>query len=132
MHNSQSTPPRNNQQTKLIPVVIRIKEAYVLWLDCYRKIPKPERYTLGQHIDELFIASIEAAVQAGFLSGSEKQPYVKLAIRKVDTLKVLLMILWETKSMETKKYADLSIILDEVGRMLGGWSGQLNKTQPRT
>lgn len=113
-------------------MVVLLKEAYILWIDCYKKLPKPQRYTLGQHIDGLFIAGIEAAVQAGFLSGTDKQPYVRLAIRKVDTLKVLLMILWETKALETKGYANLSIILDEVGRMLGGWNGQLNKTTPRT
>jgi hypothetical protein len=37
------------------------------------------------------------------------------------------MILWETKSLDTKKYAALSIKVDEAGKMLGGWSGQLAK-----
>lgn len=37
------------------------------------------------------------------------------------------MILWETKSLDTKKYIALSEILDEVGKMLGGWNGQLAK-----
>jgi hypothetical protein len=37
------------------------------------------------------------------------------------------MILWETKSLDTKKYIALSEKMDEVGRMLGGWSGQLKK-----
>ena len=54
-------------------------------------------------------------------------PYVRLAIRKTDTLKILLMILWETKSLDNKKYVALSIKIDEIGRMLGGWNGQLSK-----
>jgi hypothetical protein len=37
------------------------------------------------------------------------------------------MILWETKSLDDKKYITLSVILDEVGKMLGGWNGQLIK-----
>jgi len=57
----------------------------------------------------------------------EKLPYVRLAIRKIDTLKIFLMILWETKSFDNKKYITLSSKLDEVGRMLGGWHGQLLK-----
>lgn len=52
---------------------------------------------------------------------------MRLAIRKLDTLKILLLILWETKSLDTKKYAALSIPLEEIGRMLGGWNGQLVK-----
>jgi hypothetical protein len=42
------------------------------------------------------------------------------------------MILWETKSITTKQYIALSERLDEIGKMLGGWSGQLSKTQPRS
>jgi hypothetical protein len=37
---------------------------------------------------------------------------VRLAIRKLDTLKVLLMLLWETKSLRDKKYIALSLPLD--------------------
>ncbi|MEK7664413.1 MAG: four helix bundle protein [Patescibacteria group bacterium] len=50
-----------------------------------------------------------------------------MAIRKLDTLKVFLMILWETKSLDDKKYIALSLKLDEIGKNLGGWMGQINK-----
>ena len=52
---------------------------------------------------------------------------MRLAIKKVDTLKILLMVLWETKSFDTKKYAALSEKVEEIGKMLGGWNGQLQK-----
>ena len=32
-----------------------------------------------------------------------------------------------TKSLDDKKYIALSVKLDEAGRMLGGWNGQLTK-----
>lgn len=70
---------------------------------------------------------IEALATASFLVREEKLPYVRLAIRKVDTLKIFLMMLWETKSIDNKKYIILSIKIDEIGRMLGGWNGQLQK-----
>lgn len=70
---------------------------------------------------------MEAIAVASFLSRAEKQPYVRLAIRKLDTLKVFLSVLWETKSLDNKKYAALSVPIEEVGRMLGGWNGQLSK-----
>ena len=37
------------------------------------------------------------------------------------------MILWETKSLDNKKYIAMSLKLDEIGRMLGGWQGQILK-----
>jgi hypothetical protein len=70
---------------------------------------------------------IEAIVTASFLRREEKLPFVRRAIQKSDTLKILLMILWEAKSLDTKKYIALSIKLDEIGKMLGGWNGQLIK-----
>ncbi len=76
--------------------------------------------------------SIEAIAIASFLSRQEKQPYVRVAIRKVDTLKIMLMILWETKSLDNKKYIALSGPIDEIGRMLGGWNGQLTKVLEQT
>ena len=44
------------------------------------------------------------------------------------------MVLWESKSLEDKKYINLSVKLEEIGKNLGGWNGQLarsiNKTPP--
>ena len=99
----------------------------MLWFNYYRDLPKIHRHTLGQRIDEHFISVIEAISQASFHPKNEKQPYVKLAIRKIDTLKILLMVLWESKSLPDKKYIAISTKIDEIGKMLGGWNGQLIK-----
>lgn len=75
----------------------------------------------------MFVEIMEAVSCASFLLKEEKLPWVRLATRKTDTLKILLMVLWETKSLQNKKYIDLSLQLDEIGKMLGGWSGQISK-----
>ncbi|HEY4510192.1 MAG TPA: four helix bundle protein [Candidatus Paceibacterota bacterium] len=105
----------------------KTKDAYLLWYSYYQTLPKTHRHSLGQRVDTLFVEIIEALATASFLAREEKQPYVRLAIRKVDTLKIFLMILWETKSLDNKKYIALSVKVDEIGRMLGGWNGQLQK-----
>lgn len=61
------------------------------------------------------------------MSPEEKLPFVRTAIRKNDTLKILLMILWENNSLRDNSYLSLSLKLDEIGKILGGWSGQLKK-----
>ena len=98
-----------------------------MWYGFYQTIPKTHRYTLGGKIDALFVELMEAVASATFLSREEKLPWIRLAIRKLDTLNVLLLVLWETKSLDTKKYSALAAPLEEVGRMLGGWCGQLVK-----
>jgi len=108
----------------------KLKNAYLQWHGYHTTIDKTQRYSIGNRIDALFIESIEAISQATFIARHEKEPWVRLAIRKLDTSKLLLQILWETKSLETKRYIILSEKLDEVGKMLGGWRGQLIKLDP--
>ena len=90
-------------------------------------MPKTHRYSLGEKIDKLFVDTIEAIITANFLTPKEKEPFIRFAIRKLDTLKMFLMILWETKSLDDKKYIALSEKLNEVGRNLGGWRGKILK-----
>lgn len=114
----------------LSPLLTKVKECYLIWFEYYqRHLSKVQKYSLGLRIDNLFIETIEAVSIAWFLPQHEKQPYIRLAIRKWDTLKVLLLILWETKGIDNKKYIALSVPMDEVGKMLGGWSGQVAAKQ---
>ncbi|MEK7508310.1 MAG: four helix bundle protein [Patescibacteria group bacterium] len=115
-----------------MPLLQKTKDAYSRWYEYYQILPKPHKYSLGQKIDTLFIEIIEAVSTANFLVREEKIPYVRFAIKKVDTLKILLMILWENKSLDNKKYLSLSLKIDEIGRMLGGWNGQLHKQNSPT
>ena len=105
----------------------RVKQSYLLWHTYHSTLPKIHRYTLGEKVDTLFVEIIEAVASATFLAKDEKVPWVRLAIRKLDTLKILLLILWESKSLDNTKYIALSVPLDETGKMLGGWYGQLTK-----
>lgn len=119
------TPPLPTQfQEKLLPILQKVKSVYVFWYSIYHTIPKTHRYTLAIKIDELFIEIIEMISSASFVKKEEKTPYLRTAIRKLDTLKILLLVLWETRSIDTKKYELISLPLDEIGRMLGGWLGQ--------
>ncbi|MBI2065821.1 MAG: four helix bundle protein [Candidatus Zambryskibacteria bacterium] len=113
----------------LLPVVAKVKNCYLTWITYQNSLPKVQKYSLGLRIEGLFVETIEAASIAWFLPQQEKQPYIRLAIRKWDTLKVLLLILWEAKGIDNKKYINLSVPMEEVGKMLGGWNGQIAAKQ---
>ncbi len=100
---------------KLLPLLQSVKTLYILWYEYYQTIPKLHRHSLGQRIDTLFVEIIEAISIASFLPKNEKRPSVSIAIRKIDTVKVLLMVLWETKSLDNKKYIALSSQIDGIG-----------------
>lgn len=111
-------------------VLEKIKSGYIVWHGYHDTLPKTQRYSLGNKIDKIFVEVLEIVAFATFTAKKERLPYVTQASRKFDTLKILLMILWEIKSIDNKKYIALSITLDEVGKMLGGWLGQLEKQNP--
>jgi hypothetical protein len=119
-HNIKEPPP-----SQILPVLGKVKDTYLLWHGYCQDIPKSQRHSFGYRIDSLFVEIIEAIAAASFSSPEEKRPFVRLSIKKVDALKILIMILWESKSLDDKKYIALSIKLDEIGRNLGGWQGQL-------
>lgn len=120
MDTQLSVPPLNYP-----PVLQMLKRAYVFWVVCYEKLPKTHRYSLGKRVDDLFVETIEMVFTATFLKPEEKLPYVKVAIRKCDAIKFFLLILFETDSLEQKRFIALSEPLSEIGNMLGGWHGQL-------
>ncbi len=111
----------SNPPPRLLPVLEKLKSAYLLWYGYYQKLPRVHRYTLGERIDALFVEIIEAIACASYALKSAKEPYLRLAARKLDALKILLLVLWESKSLDTEKYVALSVPLDEIGKMLGGW-----------
>lgn len=109
------------------PLLQKVKDAYLLWHNYFKSLPKEYRFSLGLKIDNILIEIIEMTSSALYVKREEKALYIKVAIRKIDTLKLLLLILWETKSIDNKKYLAISEKIDEIGRMLGGWLGQTIK-----
>jgi hypothetical protein len=124
-HPFNSTPPQ--PVLRLIPLLQKTKDLYLLWYGDYKSLPKEHRYTLGSKIDVLLTEIIEAVSTASFAISTEKQPYVKVAIRKTDAIKIFLLLLWEVKSLNNERYIALSEKINELGRMLGGWNGKIIK-----
>lgn len=121
-HTNNSNPPPT-----LLPILRKTKDAYLIWFEHYKSIPRLHRHTLGQRVDLLLIELIEAMFAAIFTPRNERLLIVRFAIRKLDTIKLLLLMLWENKSLDNKKYIAISQRVEEIGRILGGWHGQLAK-----
>lgn len=51
----------------------------------------------------------------------QRSEKLKVISCKLDMLRVYLRLSYETKVIDLKKYTILAEIIDEIGRMLGGW-----------
>ena len=110
-----------------MPVIVHVKDLYIEWSKLFLKFPKPLRYSIGIKIDTLFVETIESLSIAGFLQKSDKLPYIKKSITKIDVIKVFIHIAWEMNLLELNQYANTSEKLDTIGKMIGGWQGQIEK-----
>jgi len=119
-------------QPKLIPVVLKLKDAYGIWQSYLNHFPKANRFTLGSKIDDVFLAAIEYCFLASYASVGDKLIFIDKAISRVDLIKLLLQLAWEIHALDTKKFTHLSEYLAESGRMLGGWRRQVVNKTPET
>lgn len=121
---------RSTARTTTAPaVLVRAKQAYALWLVIFNDFPKVQRGTLGKKIDDYFLELLESLFVTMYLPGERKLAGLGTAIAKLDSLKFLLQLAWESRCVPPQRYAALSEPLDEVGRMLGGWRKGL-ETKP--
>lgn len=94
-------------------------------------INRLDRLTIGTKIDDIFLSILELIFRACFAYDKfEKLSLVSQAIGKNDLLKFFLQIGWEHKLLNHKKYGEIILYLDEVGRMLGGWKKSLLEKTP--
>ena len=117
-------------QPKLIPVVLKLKDAYGLWQSYLPHFPKAHRFTLGAKLDEIFLNAIEYCFLASYSRHAEKLALLDRCIARVDLLKLLLQLAWEVKALDEGKYGDLAESLLGIGRMLGGWRRQTIQKLP--
>ena len=112
-------------------VLIRVKEAYHVWHEKFVNIKRLERYTIGVKIDSEFLSLLDLIFRACFAGDKfEKLSLVSHAIGKNDLLKFFLQLGWEHKVVDHADYAKLILLLDEVGRQLGGWKKNIQEKTP--
>jgi len=111
-------------------VLVKAKEAYGLWFKILGDFPKMYRYNLGGKIESSFLSVLENTFITVYLPSEKKVVQLCLVITKLDSLKFFLQLAWENKCLATNKYTELSELLDEIGRMLGGWKKGLKMKTP--
>lgn len=115
-----------------IPILRRAYELYKTFHGFRSLVSKADRYTLWQRAENLILDVLEGILLASQLFKSEKLPQLEHVSAKLNVLRVFLRLAKDTKLLDLKKCLLLQEIVDEIGRMLGGWmkSVQENKNSP--
>lgn len=95
-------------------------------------MPRDERFGIGGKIDLLLLDTLEILRIASYARTEEKQRYLITAIARIDSLRFFVQIAWESKLIPSNQFQTLGLMIEEVGRMVGGWrKGLLAKTPPK-
>ena len=100
------------------------KTSYDLYktLHEYRKVvPKNDRFTVFERCEQAALDVIEAILLVSSQTKEEKVLTLKQASLKLNVLRVFVRLLKDIKAIDSKKYVTLETMIDEIGRMLGGW-----------
>ncbi len=90
--------------------------------------PKTKRYTLGQKLDNLTLEILELLFSIP--SSQNKTDTLQKMSIKLDLLKILLRFAKDSQAITDKKYLELQLILQEIGKMLGGWIRSTKQNLP--
>ena len=113
-----------------IPIIKKIYELYKL-LHLYRQqIAKADRHSLWQRAENSCLELLELILSASQQTKQAKLPNLEAASAKLSVLRVLIRLAKDTKAIDTKKYLALQTLIDEIGRMLGGWLRSVKPDPP--
>lgn len=102
-----------------IPIFTKTYEFYKLLSDKLISFPKTKRYTLGQKLDNTTLEIFEIIFSLVY-SKDKNLTLQKMSV-KLDLLKILLRLAKDSNCLKNNDYLNLQTLLQEIGRMLGGW-----------
>lgn len=85
------------------------------------RFPKILRFTLAARIENRLLDVMEALVDAQYATGRRQQEALGLADAGIARLRILLRLSHLRQCIDSRAYEETARVLDECGRMLGGW-----------
>lgn len=104
-----------------IPIMSKLFVIYEFTHKLIFKLPKFERYTLGEKTENIILETIEMIIIANGTSKYEKEKYLLKSNAKIEMLKLLYRIMLNCHIIEFKKYLEIEGYLQEIGKMTQGW-----------
>jgi 23S rRNA-intervening sequence protein len=104
-----------------VPIFHRIYDLYKLLHSYQTRIPKSERYTLWQKCENTTLVLLETLIETGYRKGEDRAQCLYTLSNKLDLLKVLIRLARDTRTIDNPQYLEIQAVLQEIGKMIGGW-----------
>lgn len=104
-----------------IPILKKSYDLYKTFHEYRKLVPKHDRYTVHERGERLILDVIESFFYAGYSRSANKPLTLEAASAKLNLLRLIIRLMKDSGTLQSKQYIRLQEIIDEVGRMLGGW-----------
>ena len=96
---------------------------FILWLYLVvKKFPKNEKYVLGERIEKTALNVMEGIITSN--CEFDKKETLKKTNVELEKLRIFIRLAKDQRLMNFKKYELASKMINEIGKMLGGWIKQ--------
>lgn len=104
-----------------IPIFKKTYELFKLSYEYRSAVPKHDRYALWQRCEDAVIKVLEGILRASRSTKPERLPILEDISVQINCLRVYVRLAKDVKAIDGKKYVQLEAVIDEIGRMIGGW-----------
>jgi hypothetical protein len=104
-----------------IPLISILLKIYEKAHQFIFSLPKFERYSLGEKIENYILEAIELVIIGNGASKFDKEKILLRANSKIELIKILYRIALNCKMIDGKKYLELEVDLQEAGKQTQGW-----------
>ena len=102
-----------------LPVYKEVYKLILLVFDFTKDFPREYKYTLGQDMKRDAIALVRSIYRAN--RSLEKKQYLEEFLDNFEVLKLEIRLCVDMKLLAVKKQAELSGILESIGKQVTGW-----------
>ena len=113
---------KNNESQNELPIFIAWLDFLKWLLNVTEKFPKKARFTFSDRINNLALDVVEHLVEARY--SKNKIEHLIRINTKIEKLRVLMRISYETRFISHEGYKYFSVSINEIGKMVGGWIKQ--------
>jgi hypothetical protein len=113
------------------PLYTLLVEVVGWTMDRTADLPKSQRFTFGQRLDNLALDALQSVVKAIFTGDArQKQEHLGELILSVEQSRVLWRLAQDRRWISQQQLLHVSGKLDEAGRMANGWRQQQARRAP--
>lgn len=112
--------------SEALPVITLVYKLYKQIVELNAKLPKTQRYGIGQSLENSTLALMEQLILAKNAPKTMKGSYLIHALSQQEIATLKLRLLLELKLANETKIFQAQSNLKEIGRMTGGWLKSTN------